>query len=89
MSRIMLALALFTALVATLLQIVSVRHEARQLFVESQNLNTEAIELGREWGQLLLEQGTLVTHRRIEELARERLNMETPERKNVLMVGSR
>lgn len=86
--NIFLAL-LGTAVLASLVQIVTHRHESRQLFVESQDLQAELVELGREWGRLLLEQGTLVTHGRIEELARDRLNMTLPERKNVLVIGSR
>ena len=89
MKKKILALVLGVAVLGSLVQIVVHRHLSRQLFVASQDLQAEVVELGREWGRLLLEQGTLATHGRIEELARERLNMMLPERKNVLVIGSR
>ena len=88
MTRYLGFLIAICAILATALQIVLVRHESRQLFVEAQKLNTQSVELGREWGRLLLEQGSLATHTRIEEVASERLDMTQPDRKNVLVVGN-
>ena len=87
MTRYIGLILCIAAIFATALQIVLVRHESRQLFVESQKLNTQSVEIGREWGRLLLEQGSLATHTRIEEMASERLEMTQPDRKNVLVVG--
>jgi cell division protein FtsL len=89
MKKNIFASILSIAVLASLVEIVVHRHQSRQLFVESQKLQGEVVELGREWGRLLLEQGTLATHGRIEELARDRLDMALPERKNVLVIGSR
>ena len=89
MNNNLILLVLGVGVIASLVQIVEHRHTARLLFVEWQDLKIEQVELGREWGRLLLEQGTLVTHGRIEEVARQRLNMTLPERKNILFVGSR
>lgn len=89
MNRGIFLVLLGIAVLASLVQIAAHRHTTRQLFVESQDLQAEQVELGREWGRLLLEQGTLVTHGRIEEIARQRLNMTLPDRKNILVIGGR
>ncbi|MEM7465720.1 MAG: cell division protein FtsL [Pseudomonadota bacterium] len=75
-------------LIASTLNIVIVRHESRQLFVESQELRAQSIELGREWGRLLLEQGTLVTQNRIEQVAKDKLAMNQPTREDILVLGN-
>lgn len=67
------------AIFFTALQVVSTRYQNRLLVVRLQELKVQRDELEREWGQLLLEQGTWSTHGRIEELARTRLNMTIPE----------
>ena len=67
------------AIFATALQVVSTRYENRLLVVRLQDLKMQRDELEREWGQLLLEQGTWSTHGRIEELARTKLNMTIPD----------
>ena len=89
MKRIGVLTILLAALLASALQIVLSRHESRQLFVESQSLQSQSVELDREWGRLLLEQGTLVNHNRIEQIARENLSMSPPSREKVLIVGGR
>lgn len=89
MNKAVFLAVLGAAVLTSLVQIAAHRHTSRQLFVESQDLQSQQVELGREWGRLLLEQGTLVTHGRIEEIARQRLNMTLPERKNILVIGSR
>lgn len=60
------------------LEIVLSRHESRKLFVELQDLRKQKNDLNLEWGQLLLEQATWGTHGRIEEIAREQLDMIAP-----------
>jgi cell division protein FtsL len=70
---------LASAIFASALQVVLTRYENRQLFVQLQELRKQRDELDREWGQLLLEEGTWGTDARIEELARSKLNMTTPE----------
>lgn len=61
------------------LEVVSTRYQSRLLVVRLQELQIQRDELEREWGQLLLEQGTWNTHGRIEELARSKLNMTIPD----------
>jgi cell division protein FtsL len=72
----------------TALQVVLIRFDNRQLFVELQELKKQQDELEREYGQLLLEQGTWGTHGRIEELARTKLNMTIPRSDQIRRVRS-
>lgn len=69
---------LFLTAFATALQIVFHRHDSRKLFVELQELRKEQDDLNRQWGQLLLEQATWGAHGRVEEIARDQLNMVVP-----------
>lgn len=76
--RAVVVALLFTAVFASALQIVTNRHASRKLFVELQELRKEQDELNRRWGQLLLEQATWGTRGRVEEIAREQLDMVSP-----------
>lgn len=76
-----------TALVlASSLGVVYAKHQSRKLFVELDTLKKERDEMNVEWGRLQLEQSTLATHSRIEQTAKKRLNMVTPEYEQVLIV---
>ena len=66
---------------------VYARHEARKLFVELQTLQQTRDELEIEWGRLQIEQGMLATHARVEQLARERLEMRLPEPDEVAVLS--
>jgi cell division protein FtsL len=76
--RAVIVAVLFAAVFASALEIVTKRHASRKLFVELQELRKEQDELNRRWGQLLLEQATWGTRGRVEEIAREQLNMVAP-----------
>ncbi len=67
------------AVLASALQVVRLQHEARALFVEIQALERERDQLNEEWSRLQLEQSTWATHDRIEELARSKIGMRTPD----------
>jgi len=86
--RQILFVCLFLGVFATALQIVLQRHETRKLFTNLQELRAEQNELDREWGQLLLEQGTWGTHGRIEDIARNKLDMTVPESTEIFRVRS-
>lgn len=79
---------LFVAIFASALQVVLSRYENRRQFVELQDLRKQKDELDREWGQLLLEQGTWGTHGRVEDIARSKLNMTAPAPDQVYRVRS-
>tara|TARA_B100001123_G_scaffold70994_1_gene79630 strand:+ start:551 stop:763 length:213 start_codon:yes stop_codon:yes gene_type:complete len=70
------------------MEVVLHRHQSRELFLVLQELRLQQNDLDREWGQLLLEQGTWGTHGRIEEIARNKLNMTVPLAAEIFRVRS-
>lgn len=70
------------------LAVVNTQHRARTLFIELESLKKEARELEVEWGKLQLEQGTLVSHARVESLARQQLGLVAPALDKVLLLES-
>ncbi|MFK5913217.1 MAG: cell division protein FtsL [Woeseiaceae bacterium] len=71
---------------ASSLGVVYAKHQSRKLFIELDTLKKDRDEINVQWGRLQLEQSTLVTHSRIEQTAKEKLKMVTPEYKDVLIV---
>lgn len=86
MSRAFLLLA--AAVIATCMIVIETRHQSRQLFAEFQTVRGERDALNVEWGQLLLEEGTWSEHRRVEAMARTRLDMSIPGRDRIVVVRS-
>ncbi|MEM7083666.1 MAG: cell division protein FtsL [Pseudomonadota bacterium] len=74
------------AVLATGIGCVYVRHEARKLFVELQELEAERDRLQIEWGKLRIEQGTWASHGRVENMARSELNMVEPKPDSVMAI---
>jgi len=85
LKRVML-LVLVGAVLGSALGVVYAKHLTRKLFVEFQGLQKARDELQIDWGRLQLEQATWATHGRIESVARERLQMQTPTPDNVVIV---
>ena len=81
-------LVMFLALIvlASSLGVVYAKHQSRKLFVELDTLKKQRDEINVEWGRLQLELSTLATHSRIEQTAKQRLKMVTPEYNKVLIV---
>ena len=77
---------LASTVLAMAMLVVALRHESRLLFAQLQTLRGERDALNTEWGQLLLEEGTWSEHRRIEEMARTRLNMHIPGRDRIIVL---
>ena len=69
------------------LSVVEKRHESRKLFVELQAIEKQRDLMDVEWGRLQLEQATWGTYSRIEEVAREKLEMELPATENINLVN--
>ena len=78
MKTSLLLVSLAGLIFVSALQLVATRAENRRLFIQLQDLRKQRDEIDREWSQLLLEQGTWGTDNRIEELARTKLKMTTP-----------
>jgi len=75
------------AIVATGVGVVVAKHDARQLFAELEALNREQDRLDVDWGRLRLEQGAFATHPRIEQIARERLDLAAPTPADIVVVA--
>lgn len=78
---------LVLVLMASAVAAVYAKHQTRKQFVELQGLVAERDRLEMDWGRLQLERSTLGSHARVEQLARERLDMRTPEPAEIQMVA--
>lgn len=85
-SRTLLVALLTCVILGSGLGVVYTQHANRQLFIQLQKLQAERDHLEIEWELLRLEQSTLVTDAAVEEVARTRLNMHTPDPSAVLYV---
>jgi cell division protein FtsL len=74
------------AVLVCALLVVQVRQENRSLFSELQKLRQERDGLDTEWSRLLLEEGALSQHQRVETAARTRLNMSLPGAEQIVVV---
>lgn len=79
-------LLLSLAVVATALAVVYAKYQSRSLFSELQSLRQAQDQMDVEWSQLLLEQSTWATHGRVEDAARNRLEMQLPEPDQVVII---
>jgi cell division protein FtsL len=77
-ASLVVGMALLAAVVGSAIAVVDARHQARQRFIELQVLNRVRDELNIEWRQLQIERSTWATHARVEQLAREQLDMRVP-----------
>ncbi len=77
---------LFTVLVSAL-AIVYTTNEYRMSFIELQRLEQQTNQLQLQWGQLLLEQASLATPARVEQLAKEKLEMRLPSDKEIFVLS--
>lgn len=82
----LVVLLLVMAVISTALGVVYTQHQSRKLFVELEQQRKQQDQLDAEWGRLQLEQGTLATPWRIENTARERLDMALPGDNEVVIV---
>ncbi|MBK8183633.1 MAG: cell division protein FtsL [Candidatus Competibacteraceae bacterium] len=85
-SQLLIIVVLAGAVLASGVGVVYTRHINRQLFFQLQKLQAEKDNLDVEWESLQLEQSTLVTDFAVEEIARRRLNMLTPDPDEVLYI---
>ena len=85
--ELMIAIPLALAAVVSGVWVIKAKHQARQLFIELEELNREQDRLQVDWGRLQLEQSTWANHPRIETFARERLQMEAPREGEVLVLA--
>lgn len=79
-------LSLALAVLASALAIVYTTNQYRMNFIELQRLEQQANQLQLQWGQLLLEQASLATPARVEQLASEKLEMRLPTDKEIFVL---
>ena len=84
-----LFIILMISIFISAIYLIKVRHENRLLFIELQHLQQQRDQLNEEWGQLQLEQSTLVQHHRIEKFARQRLNMFLPNYDQMIVIHNK
>jgi len=70
---------LLLIVVVCALGVVTSQHRARKLFQDLEGEQERARQLDVEYGQLQLEMSTWATHPRIEQIARDRLHMVSPD----------
>ncbi|QTS83749.1 cell division protein FtsL [Coxiella endosymbiont of Amblyomma nuttalli] len=59
----------------------------RRLFIRYETLQHEKMEELIEWGRLLLEQSTWSTQSRIQQIAQQKLGMEVPGAKEIILIN--
>lgn len=74
------------AVIASGIGVVYARHETRRLFVELTRLSNERDDLNFEYGRLELEQATWAENNRIEQIARNRLGMVSPNNAETVVI---
>ena len=77
---------LMIAVVLCALSVVTSQHKARKLYIELQKEKELAQQMDVEWGQLQLEQSTLATPARVEDVAAKKLQMQLPKNGQVQFV---
>ncbi len=82
----LLAVLLAVLVLASAVSVVYARHDARQLFIELQQLTAERDTLNIDWGRLQIEHSTWASPGRVEQIATERLGMREPDPARVVIV---
>jgi len=77
---------LWVAVMLSGIGVVYSTHLSRQLFNELEGQRRTAAELHVEWGQYLLEQSTWAAYSRVERIAAEKLEMESPAGQQIIVV---
>ena len=85
-TRWIAAMLVVTILVSAIAAIWA-KHESRKIFVELQALVAERDRLEMDWWRLQIEQSTLASHARVEQIARDKLEMRLPEPREIKLVA--
>lgn len=81
-----LQIILLVSVLFSALAVVYVTNMHRVTFSQLQSVEQQTHQLQLQWGQLLLEQASLATPARVEELAAEKLHMELPADKQIVIL---
>lgn len=77
---------LWLAVLGSAVQVIYERHQARDMFVHLEKLNSERDSLEMEWGRLQLEQSYWSSHAFVERVANAKLQMNLPQTRDVRIV---
>ena len=86
MSLRVIVAVLILANVISAIGVVHARYRHRQLFVEMSRLESARDELNIEFSRLQLEQATWAESNRVDQIARSRLGMKTPEPADIVVL---
>ena len=78
--------ALVVVLLLSAFSVVYMKDLNRRLFIQYQTLQQDKAEQLVQWGKLLLEQSTLSTQSRIQQIATKQLDMLSPNAHNIALV---
>ncbi|MCN4143574.1 MAG: cell division protein FtsL [Thiohalomonas sp.] len=85
-AKVLFIMILLIVTFVSAISVVYVKHYNRKLFVELQQQEKLRDDMDVEWGKLQLEQNTWATHVRIVGIAKEKLQMITPENKDIIYI---
>lgn len=68
--------------------VIHLKHRHRVLFTELEQLRASRDALNNEWGKLLLEEGAWSQQRRIEKIAKSKLDMAIPQYNQIVVVNA-
>ena len=77
---------LFVLTILSALGVVSASHETRNMYRELQVLQKERDDIESEYGQLLLEQSAWANNTRVDQIAREELQMVIPKVEEIIIL---
>jgi cell division protein FtsL len=86
MNRTLTSTLLLAGVVASALWWIYTLHESRSLFLQLEQLSEQRDEAMAEWSRLQIEQATFADASRVERIARERLDMTSPEQLEILVI---
>ena len=86
LSRHLFLILVFFAVISTAIAVIVSTHKNRQLSIAHERLIKEKDELDVEWRHLIIEQGALSEHNRIERAVKEKLNMRRPTRDDEVLL---
>ena len=84
-SKLLTIAVLFLVVLVVAISVVYTKHINRKYFVELQVLHQQQDAMNVEWGQLQLEKSTFATSSEIEKSAREKLGMDQPKYKEMIV----
>lgn len=80
-------MVLMLLVMASAIACIYAKHESRKQFTELQRLIEERDRMEVDWGRLQIEQGTWSTYARVEQVAREKMNMRLPRAEQINLLS--